>query len=139
MLRKLFIVGILCISNLGVFNQLQKEKPLLQTGTYMLKATFKLSDSEQPLVNLGGESVVIIEGTKMTIKVPVIAEPITVKIKGESLKGKLERDGANIEFEGDIIEKDHVEGIFRGELGKKRVYGIWSLKPSTTKDNSQKS
>lgn len=135
-LRIFFILFLLCVLSSNVWPRLAsaklEEKPWLQTGKYVLKATFKLSDSEQPMVNLGGEVSVNVTGTEMKIKVPVIAEPINVKINGKSLKGKLEREGARVEFEGDIIEKDHVEGIFRGEMGPKRVYGIWSMRLSPT-------
>ena len=105
----------------------------LTDGQHEMRATYKFSDQEDPVVNVGGVVTVTIKGDELSIVVPISPTPIVAKITGNSFKGHLQSGGVSIEFLGEIVEDNHVEGVFLGSFGARKVNGLWTMKVSKKK------
>lgn len=135
------LVILTLLATAGVSGHASEQKPnsqafSIRSGEYTMEATFKFSDADKPITGVGGAVTVTIKGAKVEIKVPVFASSIEAKLAGNSFKGKLRTGDADVEFQGEIVENDHVEGFFSGSMGKRKVYGIWTMKLS--KQNKDK-
>jgi hypothetical protein len=106
-------------------------------GQYTMKATYKFSDEETPVVDAGGTVSVSVKGGELAIAIPLRRAPIVARLTGNKLKGELQEAGASVEFSGEIVENDHVEGVFTGSLGARRVNGLWSMKLSKKEPNKR--
>lgn len=104
-------------------------------GQYEMRATYKFSDQEDPVVNAGGSVTVTIKDDEISISVPLSPVPIIARITGDSFKGQLQNDGASVEFQGEIVENNHVEGVFIGNFGKRKVNGLWTMKLAKKKQD----
>ena len=135
-LTVLTLVSILPIQVWANVERKDSEAFSLQDGQYAMEATFKFSDADKPVVGVGGDVSVTIKGSDIAIKAPVFTAPIVAKLSGNKFKGRLKTNGADVEFQGEIVEKDHVEGVFTGSMGKRKVNRIWTMKLSK-KDNSK--
>jgi hypothetical protein len=100
-----------------------------------MKATYKFSDQEAPVVDAGGGVSVSVKADEMSITIPLRAAPIVAKLSGNKFKGELQEAGISLEFSGEIVGDNHVEGVFTGSLGARRVNGLWTMKPSKKEKN----
>jgi hypothetical protein len=110
----------------------------LSDGQFEMRATYKFSDQNAPVVDLGGTGTVKIKGKELSIVVPVINQPIVMKLTDGIFKGKLQSEGANIEFQCEIVENNHTEGVFFGSFGQRKVMGIWTMKLTKKQSNQEK-
>lgn len=129
-LSLMIVLIFLNILNPRSFANTSYEFASLQEGQYSMEATFKFSDAEKPVVGVGGDVTVTIKGSEIAIKTPIFATPIVAKVSGNKIRGELKANGAIVEFRGEIVEKDHVEGVFTGSMGRRKVVGIWTMKLS---------
>ena len=49
---------------------------------------------------------------------------------GNTFRGQLLDSGVRVEFSGEIVENNHIEGIFSGGFGERKVNGLWTMKLS---------
>ena len=112
--------------------QKNSETGALTGGSFEMKATYKFSDQDQPIVNFGGTVAVQVKGKEISVKVPIFDQPIAMKLSNGVYTGVLNDAGANIQFRCEIAGKDHTEGIFFGTLGQRKVTGIWTMKRAKT-------
>lgn len=102
----------------------------LASGQYLMKATYKFSDQEDPVVNAGGMVSVSVKADEIAIAVPFRPTPIVAKLSGNTFRGQLQDSGVRVEFSGEIVENNHIEGIFSGGFGERKVNGLWTMKLS---------
>ena len=107
-------------------------------GQFQMRATYKFSDQEAPIVDFGGNVKVAVKNKEISIVVPIFNSPIVMKLKDGIFKGKLQNEGANIEFQCEIVGNDHTEGVFFGSLGQRKVTGIWTMKTPKKQANENK-
>ena len=100
----------------------------LANGQYSMKATYKFSDQEDPVVNAGGTVSVSVKDGEIAITIPLRPAPIVAKLSGNTFRGQLQDSGVRVEFSGEIVENNHIEGIFSGGLGERKVNGLWTMK-----------
>lgn len=102
----------------------------LANGQYLMKATYKFSDREAPVVDAGGTVTVSVKGNEMSIAIPLRSAPIVATLSGNKFRGQLQEAGVSVEFSGEIVENNHIEGVFTGSLGTRKVNGLWTMKLS---------
>ncbi|MGI8555666.1 MAG: hypothetical protein ACR2LT_04855 [Pyrinomonadaceae bacterium] len=120
------------------YSQLKKSQLFaLADGQFEMRATYKFSDQDEPIVNFGGTVAVSVKGKELSIVVPVFNQPIFMKLTGNTFKGQLQSDGAIVEFQGEIVENNHTEGVFFGSFGQRKVTGLWTLKISKKKQDQE--
>ena len=68
----------------------------LADGDYAMKATYKLSDQEEPVVNAGGTVAVLVKDEEISIRVPIRPAPIVAKLSGNNFKGQLLDAGVRV-------------------------------------------
>lgn len=100
----------------------------LANGQYSMKATYKFSDQEDPVVNAGGIVLVSVKDGEIAITIPFRPTPIVAKLSGNTFRAQLQDSGVRVEFSGEIVENNHIEGTFSGGLGERKVNGLWTLK-----------
>ena len=102
----------------------------LANGQYSMKATYKFSDQEDPVVNAGGMVLVSVKDDEIAIAIPFRPTPIVAKLSGNTFRGQLQDSGVRVEFSAEIVENNHIEGIFSGGFGERKVNGLWTMKLS---------
>ncbi len=102
----------------------------LANGQYSMKATYKFSDQEDPVVNAGGTVTVSVKNDEIAIAIPFRPTPIVAKLSGNTFRGQLEDSGVRVEFSGEVVENNHIEGVFSGGFGDRKVNGLWTMKLS---------
>ncbi len=119
----------------------QEKKPqsfTLTDGQFEARATYKFSDQDVPVVDFGGTVTVTVKGNELSIITPLGKQPVITKLTGNTFKGQLRENGVNIEFQGEIVENNHIEGVFFGNFGQKKVTGLWTMKVSKKKQEQEK-
>ena len=123
----------------GVNAQEKKSQAFTLTdGQFEMRATYKFSDQDAPVVDLGGTGTVTLKNKELSIVVPVFKQPIVMKLTDGFFKGKLQSDGVSIEFQCEIVENNHAEGVFFGSFGQRKVTGLWTMKLSKKQSNEIK-
>ena len=102
----------------------------LVNGQYLMNATYKFSDQEAPIVDAGGTGSVSVKGNEISITTPLRPAPIVATLSGNKFRGRLQEAGISIEFSGEIVENNHIEGVFTGSFGRRKVNGLWTMKLS---------
>ena len=102
----------------------------LVNGQYSMKATHKFSDQEDPVVNAGGTVSVSVKDGELAITIPFRPGPIVAKLSGNTFRAQLHDGGVRVEFSGERVENNHIEGTLSGGLGERKVNGLWTLKLS---------
>jgi len=110
----------------------------LTNGQFEARATYKFSDQDVPIVDFGGTVTVTVKGNELSIITPISKQPIIAKLTGNTFKGQLQDNGVSIEFQGEIVENNHTEGVFFGNFGQKKVTGLWTMKISKKKQEQEK-
>lgn len=110
----------------------------LADGQFEMRATYKFSDQDAPIVDFGGTGTVKLKDKELSIFVPVFKKPIVVKLTRNNFRGKMESDGVSIEFQGEIVENNHTEGVFFGSFGQRKITGLWTMKISKKQSNEVK-
>ena len=134
MVRKLLSLTLLMAIGpllLCVGMNAQNKAPLvftLASGQYSMKATYKVSDQEDPVVNAGGTVSLSVKDDEIAITIPLRPKPIVAKLSGNTFRGQLQDIGVRVEFSGEIVENNHIEGTFSGGFGERRVNGLWTMK-----------
>ena len=100
----------------------------LANGQYSMKATYKFSDQDDPVVNAGGTVSVSVKDDVIAITIPLRPKPIMAKLSGNTFRGQLQDSGVRVEFSGEVVENNHIEGTFSGGFGERRVNGLWTMK-----------
>lgn len=108
----------------------------LAEGRYILKATFKFSDQAKPIVDAGGTVTLTKKGDQLTIIIPVSRNPVRAKVIGAKITAQLEDAGIKVEFQGEIVEHNHIEGVFHGTFDNRKVFGIWTMELEGKKEKS---
>ena len=110
----------------------------LTSGQFEARATYKFSDQDVPIVDFGGTVTVTVKGNELSIVTPISKQPVIAKLTGNTFKGQLQDNGVSIEFQGEIVENNHTEGVFFGNFGQKKVTGLWTMKISKKKQEQVK-
>lgn len=103
------------------------QQPKLADGRYEMRATYKFSDQKTTVNDVGGGVRVSVKGDELQIVLPISPTPVIARLSGNKFKGQLENAGVSIEFQGEIVENNHVEGVFTGRFAKRLVNGLWTL------------
>lgn len=131
--RNLFRIAVLlgfCFATASLDPSAQAtttQQPKLTDGRYEMRATYKFSDQKITVKDAGGDVRVSVKADELQIVLPFSQTPIIARLDGNKFKGRLENAGVSIEFQGEIVEDNHAEGVFIGRFGKRAVNGLWTM------------
>jgi hypothetical protein len=128
----------LLFSQNAISQEKKSQSLTLTNGQFEAQATYKFSDQGVPISDLGGTVTVTVKGNKLSIIIPISKQPITAKLTGNTFKGRFLGNGVSVEFQGEIVENNHTEGVFFGNFGQKKVIGLWTMKVSKKKQEQEK-
>jgi hypothetical protein len=129
---------LLLFSQNAISQQKKTQSFSLTNGQFEARSTYKFSDQDKPIVDFGGTVTVTVKGNELSIVTPISKQPIITKLTGNTFKGRLQDNGVSIEFQGEIVENNHTEGVFFGNFGQKKVTGLWTMKISKKKQEQEK-
>jgi hypothetical protein len=138
-LPRLVLFAVFCLMTLALAAHAQTKKPptsALADGQYTIRATYKLADQPKPIVDFGGSADITFKNDIITMNIPIFPKPVVLKLSNGIFKGRMENNVASVEFQCEIVEANHTEGVFTGTLGSKKVVGIWTMELVNTKEKA---